>query len=52
MPAHVQDSHAGFAASLWKHLKRVDKLYVWSALIGLLCALALIAIAQFWANRA
>lgn len=38
--------------ALWKSLKAIDRLYVWSALVGLLCALALIAIAQFWGNRA
>jgi hypothetical protein len=35
----------------WKNLKTIDRLYLWSALIGLLCALALIAIAQVWGSR-
>jgi hypothetical protein len=37
---------------LWKNLKAIDPLYVWSAVIGLLCALALIAIAQVWGGPA
>jgi hypothetical protein len=37
--------------SLWKALRDVDRLYVWSALVGFLSALALIAIAQIWADR-
>jgi hypothetical protein len=37
--------------SLWKYFRAVDRLYVWSALIGLFCALVLIGIAQYWANR-
>jgi hypothetical protein len=36
----------------WKIVKGVDRLYVWSALAGLLGAFALIAIVQFWAHRA
>jgi hypothetical protein len=35
----------------WKSLKGVDRLYLWSAVVGILCALALIAIAQIWASR-
>ena len=39
------------AESIRKYLRSIDMLYVWSALAGLVCALALIAIAQVWAGR-
>ena len=51
MPTDLEDSQTGAGSPVWKFLKGVDRLYVWSALIGLLCALVLIGLAQIWANR-
>lgn len=49
VPLRHDDSEA--ASSIRKYMRSIDMLYVWSALVGLVCALALIAAAQLWAGR-